>query len=199
MIARKWELSSVPVSVQNDASSRPADDGELRKKQRFHNELAAVYDRLHALAIAYVGYSSDADELVQETCIVLWRKFDEYEPGTNFQRWAAAILLNVTRQLFAKRRRGKEVTFSNEMLSQVARVQSGMSELAELKNERLEKCLKRLPAADFSLVWDCYANSQKSREYAKEHKISPNTVRSRLRRIRHKLFQCVNRAFGEEN
>ncbi|QDT63437.1 sigma-70 family RNA polymerase sigma factor [Calycomorphotria hydatis] len=186
----------MPVSVQNDSSSRPADDRDPLKKQRFHNELATIYSRLHALAVAYTGYSSDADEVVQQTCIILWNKFDEFEEGTNFYRWAAAILLNVTRQLFAKRRKSKEVTFSNEMLTQMARVRHGMDELMELRNEQLEKCLQRLSGDDFQLVWDCYANSQKSREYAKEHKISPNTVRSRLRRIRHKLFQCVNNAFN---
>ena len=34
---------------------------------------------------------TDADEVVQQTAIVAWRKFDQYDPDTNFMKWACVI------------------------------------------------------------------------------------------------------------
>ena len=31
------------------------------------------------------------DDVIQETLLVLWRKFDAFEEGTNFDAWAAKI------------------------------------------------------------------------------------------------------------
>jgi len=33
----------------------------------------------------------DTDEVIQQTAIVIWRKFDQYDPKTNFMKWACVI------------------------------------------------------------------------------------------------------------
>ena len=34
---------------------------------------------------------TDADEVVQQTAIVIWRKFDQFDQETNFIKWACVI------------------------------------------------------------------------------------------------------------
>ena len=52
--------------------------------------------RLHtSQVLAYIDSlllnRSDAEDLFQETCLVLWQKFDEFGPGTNFLAWALRV------------------------------------------------------------------------------------------------------------
>ena len=57
-----------------------------------YDEFAGLV-RLHTgQVLAYINALvldwNDADDLFQETCLVLWQKFDEFRPGTNFLAWA---------------------------------------------------------------------------------------------------------------
>ncbi|QDT65742.1 ECF RNA polymerase sigma factor SigR [Calycomorphotria hydatis] len=169
------------------------------KERQFHEELSSVYARLHSLAVTFVANSTDADDVLQETCVLLWEKFDEYDNSKNFYRWAAGFLTNVVRRFFQKRRRSKQFAFSNEVLSRISHVRSGTEELLELRDEQLEKCLRRLTADQAELIWECYANDQKVVEYARAKRIAPNTVYSRLHRVRNELYRCVNNALGLKN
>ena len=59
--------------------------------------LAQQRELYHFLA-AQVERPEDADDLLQETSVTLWEKFDQFEPGTSFTRarpWArmAAVSL----------------------------------------------------------------------------------------------------------
>ena len=43
---------------------------------------------LYAYLFAIVQNWEDADDLYQTTCLVLWRKFESYRPGSSFFSWA---------------------------------------------------------------------------------------------------------------
>ena len=43
--------------------------------------------RIYGLILALVPNGPDADDIPQETCAVLWQKFDEFDPGTNWADW----------------------------------------------------------------------------------------------------------------
>ena len=60
-----------------------------------YDEFAGLV-RLHTgQVLAYINALvldwNNADNLFQETCLVLWQKFDEFRPGTNFLAWALHI------------------------------------------------------------------------------------------------------------
>ena len=53
-----------------------------------HEEFVSLVRRYTNQMLAYIDAlllnRTDAEDLFQETCIVLWQKFDEFIPGTNF-------------------------------------------------------------------------------------------------------------------
>ena len=74
-----------------------------------YNEFAELL-RLHTSQV--LGYInslvlnwSDADDLFQETCLVLWQKFDEFQSGTNFLAWALRIADHKVMKFQAKQSR----------------------------------------------------------------------------------------------
>ena len=58
----------------------------------FANELQAVYRRLWLVAAGLVGDPSDAEDIVQDTAIIAFRKRGEFRRGTNFAAWVTTIL-----------------------------------------------------------------------------------------------------------
>src|SRR5262245_63568369 len=64
---------------------------DLPREERFLRLLLAHQRRIFAYVLALVPHWSDAEDIVQETCAVLWRKFDEFVPGTDFNAWALSI------------------------------------------------------------------------------------------------------------
>ena len=59
--------------------------------EEFTRLLLENQKRIWGLVLSLVPRGSDADDVMQETCAVLWRKFDQFEAGTNFGAWALRI------------------------------------------------------------------------------------------------------------
>ena len=52
-------------------------------------ELLTQHDRaLSVYVYSLVSASADADDILQQTKMILWRCFDQFESGTNFIAWA---------------------------------------------------------------------------------------------------------------
>src|SRR5262245_29268826 len=44
--------------------------------------------QLHGYLYALMHNMADTEDVLQDTILVLWRKFDQFVPGTNFLHWA---------------------------------------------------------------------------------------------------------------
>ena len=92
---------------------------QSEQHQLFVDLLVEHQNQLFAYLFAMVHSRDDAEELYQQTSLVLWRKFDKFESGSNFFRWAAR-----TAQLealnFLKYRRRSKLQFCSEVIEQLA-------------------------------------------------------------------------------
>ena len=52
---------------------------------------AKYYPRIQYYLMALLPTSNDAADVLQETSLVLWKKFDSFETGTNYLAWACKI------------------------------------------------------------------------------------------------------------
>jgi RNA polymerase sigma factor (sigma-70 family) len=57
-------------------------------------DLLASIPNLRAFAVSLAGNSERADDLVQETLMKAWAKFDTFQEGTNLRAWLFTILRN---------------------------------------------------------------------------------------------------------
>jgi DNA-directed RNA polymerase specialized sigma24 family protein len=64
----------------------------------FARLLTATHRRLYAFILALAANPADADDIMQETRGVLWRKLNDFEPGTDFASWAMAVARHVVMQ-----------------------------------------------------------------------------------------------------
>ncbi|QDT37553.1 sigma-70 family RNA polymerase sigma factor [Stratiformator vulcanicus] len=162
--------------------------------EEFLSMLQRSYHAIYGCVVTLVPDRNDAEDVMQETVIVLWRKFDEYDRSRPFVQWANGVAYNTARSFLRREnyRRGG-VALSDGLLRQLSRVRTSCNELLELRQERLRKCLSLLPEEDRELVLVCYRDEVTIAQIAAERQTSPNALYQKLGRIRQRLFECIDR------
>jgi RNA polymerase sigma-70 factor (ECF subfamily) len=177
-----------------DEAGRPAD---LSKVERFAQLLATCQRRVFVYLLSVLHNAADAEEVLQETNVVLWRKFDQYEPGTSFDRWACRIAYYEAMKLREKGLR-RERLFSNQFVEMLAREAEDSLDLLESRRRALEDCLGKLSEKDRQLVLRRYQDQGTTRGVAEAFGRSVQGTRRALHRIRMALLACIERTLAAE-
>jgi RNA polymerase sigma-70 factor (ECF subfamily) len=158
----------------------------------FVQEFTKHQRRLYLYILAQVGRPTDAEEILQETNLVVWRKADRFTPGTSFFAWSSRI---ATFEVMKHReRRGREkLRFSPEFIDAIAQDAAEASEHWEERRKALSVCLGKLRPRDRELVERRYAPGENGKSVAEDLGRPINAVYQSLGRIRRTLMECVNR------
>jgi RNA polymerase sigma-70 factor, ECF subfamily len=163
--------------------------------ERLRGEQSRLYNYIHSL----VRDLNDADDLFQQTTLVLWKKFGEFDPGRSFFAWACGVArLEVAN--FLRSRGRQRLYFSDELNLLLVEAQAEVSgDEAEDRREALARCVAKLRQRDRELVQECYGAADGVQAAASRHGRSPQSVYNSLRRIRRSLFECVARTLAAES
>jgi RNA polymerase sigma-70 factor (ECF subfamily) len=149
--------------------------------------------RLRAFALSLIPHWADADEVLQEATVVMWRKFDQFEPETNFLSWGFKIIHLVSKD-FRKRQSRSRIQFSSDLLSDM--LTDAALEAAEelsLRERLLGDCLAKLGEKARTLVQMKYEQGKRAEEISALAEMSVEAVHKAIGRARRALFDCVNR------
>lgn len=154
---------------------------------------------LHAYILALVFDPNTAADLLQETNIVLWQKFDQYESGTNFFAWAREVArLTVLRHRRTSSRR--IATLDPHLLQDLAEKISELSDATNRDRAALSCCLQKLKESDRELIVSRYRHGASVSAIAARLGRTENSVSQSLCRIRRTLADCVRRTLqADEN
>jgi RNA polymerase sigma-70 factor (ECF subfamily) len=132
----------------------------------------------------------DAEDLLQETSVVICEKFHDFALGTDFVAWACQIAywrIRYSRQKFAR----SKVVFDQDLLDAVAQTASQLAPELDERHEALSLCLRKLHARDRELVLTRYEPGNGVEEAARRSGRSMEAAYKALGRIRKLLFDCV--------
>jgi RNA polymerase sigma-70 factor, ECF subfamily len=153
--------------------------------------------RLFLFILAQVPNLVEAEEILQETNLVIWRKSHTFRPGTNFYGWCCRIaVLEVFKH--RERRRRSAVALSDSFLESIALEARENVEVLEERRRALLACLSRLAPADRELIRQRYAPSETGKSLARKLGRPANSVYQSLSRIRRALMECVKRRMAAE-
>jgi RNA polymerase sigma-70 factor, ECF subfamily len=160
--------------------------------------LFSVHQRalfLHILPL--VGNTADADEVLQETNVIMWAKREQFQPGTSFLAWGRAIArLEVFR---FRRSRGSKLRFLDEaILDALIKRSDTTPDPMESRQEALGHCIEQLRPKDRQLIRMRYATGQSGDEIARQLRRPANSVYQSLSRIRRMLAECIQRHLARE-
>ena len=155
------------------------------------------FAQLRYYVMALVPSSSDAADVLQEVSLVLWRRFDTFEPGTNFFAWACKIARLQALRHSQRSNRSARV-FDTSVLEQLAVEAIPASSQPPRLMELLQSCLARLSAADRTLIQRRYRPDSSVKKIAAETGRSANSLSKSLGRIRRALMNCIERKLIQE-
>jgi RNA polymerase sigma-70 factor, ECF subfamily len=166
--------------------------GEFAACLRQHQ--ARLYGYIHSL----LRDLNDADDLFQQTTLILWKKFAEYDPRRNFFSWACGIArLEVAN--FLRSRGRQRLYFSDDLNLLLIEAQAEVpDEELEARREALTHCVAQLRQRDRELLTECYGGEADVPEVAGRRGRSPQSVYNSLRRIRRALFECIGRTLTRQ-
>jgi len=140
----------------------------------------------------------DANDVMQEVAIVLWRKFGEYASGENFRRWAFGVAK--MKVLSWQRDCGRDRhVFGDDLTDLLACHAEENAERLAAQREALRLCLEKLPAEQRRLVDSAYAPDTRIRELAQFFGQSIAALYKRLHRIRLALIECTRGVLMKED
>lgn len=161
-------------------------------------QLFAQHQRsIHAYIYSLVPSRVDADDVMQETSLVLWRKWGEFDPNRDFIRWACGIAFNEVLKLRRKVATNR-CYLNEELLEQLAAEVIRQSDELERRQVALLRCLDKLGTRDRELIGRRYLAKTTARQVADDLDRPASTVYKALARIRNALFDCVERTLAQE-
>lgn len=135
--------------MSSDSTCRS--DGQSAAQQRFLSLFLRSEREVFRYVAALVPNVADAEDSVQQTAVVLWKKFAAYDPSQPFTPWACRFALNKTRQWIERHQRWRTL-LENGLAEEPARRREGLRPDLGAKLGRLEGCLGRLPDDQRSLA-----------------------------------------------
>ncbi|TWT94123.1 RNA polymerase sigma factor [Botrimarina colliarenosi] len=165
-----------------------------------HDEFLRLYSqhsrRLFDFISMLVFCTSDADDIFQNVCVVLWKKFDSYDPDGSFYAWACKIAyLEV---LHARRKSKKLRIFSEEVLLGFADDMVARADDLDARQHALEHCLAKLRPNDKELVRERYHLRKLPKEIAAAQGASVHSIYRALVRVHDALRGCVESTLAKE-
>jgi RNA polymerase sigma-70 factor, ECF subfamily len=167
-----------------------------KKQDEFVQLLSRHSQRIYEFILTLVTRQSDAEEIFQNTSLVLWKKFDSYDQNGNFRGWACRIAYL---EVLALRRTSRRLqTFSEEALELLANNALAHSDDLGRRRAALEDCLEKLMPHDREMVEQRYYQRRAPKEIAVIKSCSVYSVYRALARVHTALLNCVRSRLGRE-
>lgn len=187
-MAKSTSRLSIDSETKLIAAARGGDAPSFERALRPHLAMLLAYSR------AICGDFHAAEDVVQETCQIAYRKLNYLIPEADFAGWLKAI---ARRQALAARRKlQKAALVAEEILERVYQDPSPATE--GLQGQALAECLEKLGGRAADAVRAHYFEGVDTNRLAERMDTNPPAVRQLLHRARLLLLDCVRRSLGSE-
>ena len=132
------------------------------------------------------------DDVMQQTSLVAWRKFGDFDPNTNFMAWVGAIARFEALHVMRDRAR-ERLTFSSDLLDFMADEALQEVDVRERERTALTRCIEKLPSREKELLQLAYQPGVRFHEVADQLGRSTQGVYKALQRLRGRLTECAQR------
>ncbi len=167
------------------------------REDQFIELLMRHKSQLFGFIFAIVQNVADAEDVLQKTSVVLWKKFESFDADSNFVAWASSVAKFMSLKHLRNRRRDRLI-FSEELVNELVQRQTNQAGLLATPTDRLAECLEKLPEKDRELIRRCYARGVTVKQVAENAGRPAGGVYNSLARIRRVLHACIRRARASE-
>ncbi|MCB9911413.1 MAG: sigma-70 family RNA polymerase sigma factor [Verrucomicrobiales bacterium] len=159
-------------------------------QQRFLSLFLRSEREVFRYVAALVPNVTDAEDIVQQTALALWERFDAYDPSQPFTPWACRFALNKARQ-WTDRHRRWQALLDRGLAEDLAQRRQELQPEFERRLRRLEGCVGKLAPAQRTLVEAYYYERADIDSLANRTGRTVAATYKALQRIRRALQRCV--------
>ncbi|MCA9241761.1 MAG: sigma-70 family RNA polymerase sigma factor [Planctomycetales bacterium] len=168
------------------------------RTEEFLRHYGACERQLYVYIVSLLPNATDAQDVLQETSIVLWNRFDQFDIERSFFAWARGIAYRKVLKFREKNAR-QTLLLREATLELVAHdLEQRTTCASDDRQEALAKCLERLKADDRDLIRQRYAPGVTVQALAGRLSRTPNALSHALMRIRRDLLDCMTRRLAAE-
>ncbi len=140
---------------------------------------------------------AEADDILQETTEIMWRKFADFEPGTNFSAWATKIArLQVLRHY--RNHSTSHIRFDSDLLELLSEDSPCAFDDIDHRVLALQECMTKLTDNQKNLIKMRYYQTIPVKEMAVRARKPAHTIYKLLSRIHQSLMLCIRRRMRVE-
>ena len=163
---------------------------EMSRHDRFMKLFLSAQQSLYGYVRTLILNPSDADDVLQAAAVVMWQKFDEFQPGTRFDSWAYHIC-RLQSLCFLKERKRSRLVFSDDVLALLADRAATIQERTSDVADALERCVEQLSLQDRGILQMRFESGATNRSVARTTGRSEMSVSRALNRIYGGLLECI--------
>lgn len=172
---------------------------DLRYEQ--FNRLFYQYERnIRAFVASILPNWEGVDEVMQESSIVLWKKFDQFDDHgdpSSFLGWAFTIARYEVLK-FRRKKATDRLVFSEDIFELLLDEAEDVAEIQKDREKALQGCLTKLKDPQRELLRAAYEEGISIKEAAVKVGRSQTGLYKALARIRKNLHDCVQNKLLEE-
>lgn len=151
--------------------------------------------RIYAFILTLIPNRAEAEDILQETNLILCRKAAEYDPDRHFLAWAFKIARFQT-MAHMKTRSRSPLVFQEDLMEKLSDDAENLDGFGSLQRA-LAQCMEKLTKRNRELIRIRYEQGMSLEDSAKELGKPKGTVSMALYRIRIALWRCVERTMKE--
>jgi RNA polymerase sigma-70 factor (ECF subfamily) len=167
--------------------------------ESFEQHCAEVRPAILGYAYTCARDLSVAEDIVQETLLIAFKKRDQYFPEADFKGWLISIARNVW---FRERDRRQMADRTTRLIEENAALlfsqESSSEEHWESERRALTGCLQKLDEADQQIIHAHFTENHGYLKISASMKRSLPWVKVRMFRARTALLQCVRLTLAKE-
>ena len=182
---------TIAGALPKGGDAAAASEKTMRVQQLFVKHQLA----LRAFILSLEPNFTDAEDLLQEVFLVITRKANEFQEGTNFFAWGCTIARFKLMELL--RRRAKSQALSEEVIEALCAVEPE-HQFDDSRLVILQGCLEQLAPKARQMMYLRYYGEHSPAQIARLVSWTPNAVRVALSRARTVLQDCLERRIRQE-
>lgn len=161
--------------------------------EEFVSRMTACQRDLRTFLLGLTPSRADADDMLQEVNLALWRKRAQYDPSQNFLRWAFGFAALEARSFRSKAAKGK-LWFDDDTIESLAGDWQQSNPFRDDLQHALVQCLKKLGEVERAVVEAKYRSQASVKQIAEDSGRPVSTVYKILTRALVSLRSCVKRS-----
>lgn len=190
MADREVFLVDPPPSSEQDLSPT--------RQETFVQLLTEEQNRLFGYLVTLLGDVNNADNVLQQTNLVLWRRADDFELGTSFGAWAKRVAYFQT-LAFLRDHKRDGLVFDEETVARIAlSFEAKDEDDDDSRRVALRHCLSQLPERQMRILRQRYWSEDSIRSIAQTERKSESSIKMALMRVRRALLACIQDQVGPQ-